>query len=128
MKTAFVSGHLDLTEEEFEQHYAPAIHDAIAKGHSFVVGDARGADAMAQEYLRDMRAAGHFIEGQVVTVYHAFRNPRHNFGFPAIGWHTSQSAKDKAMTEASDYDIAFVREGREDSGTARNLQRRKVKS
>ena len=65
---AFVSGHLDLTDEEFARHYVPLIADAVARGWRFVVGD--------------------------------------------------------AMTAASSRDIAWVRPGRERSGTARNLRRR----
>lgn len=123
-KTAFISGHLDLTQDEFDTHYAPRIHDAIAKGHSFVVGDARGADTMAQEYLHDMVAAGH-LDNDMVTVYHAYKQPRNCIGFDCKGDYPSQNAKDKAMTLASDYDILWVREGREESGTARNFARRK---
>jgi len=122
---AFISGHLDLSQEEFEREYAPLIHDAIAKGHSFVVGDARGADTMAQFYLMQMASEGH-LEASKVTVYHAFKNPRNNLGYEAMGGFESQSAKDKAMTLASHYDIAYVRPGREESGTARNLARRKT--
>lgn len=123
MTTAFISGHLDLTQEEFDIHYAPRIHDAIAKGHRFVVGDARGADTMAQEYLHDMVTAGH-LSNDMVTVYHAYQHPRNCIGFECKGGYPSQSAKDKAMTLASDFDIAWIRKGREESGTARNLERR----
>lgn len=124
MTTAMISGHLNLSEEEFEEHYAPRIHDAIAKGHNFVVGDAWGADTMAQFYLFQMVNAGHLATSQV-KVYHAYKQPRNNLGFEAVGNFQSQTAKDKAMTLASDYDIAWIREGREQSGTARNIERRK---
>jgi len=43
-----ISGHIDLTQEEFDEHYVPAINKAIDIGGWFVIGDARGADAMAQ--------------------------------------------------------------------------------
>lgn len=33
----------------------------------------------------------------------------------------------KAMTEHSDYDIAFIRKGKESSGTAQNILRRWTK-
>lgn len=124
MTTCFVSGHLDCTQEEFEEHYAPRIHDAIAKGHNFVVGDANGADTMAQEYLRDMVNAGH-LDNRCVRVFHAYKQPRNNLGFNTLGNFPSQNAKDKAMTECSDYDILWIRQGRESSGTARNAERRK---
>lgn len=119
MKTAFISGHLSLTADEFAAHYLEPINAAIEAGHLFVVGDAAGADAMAQEYLATR------ISKERVIVFHAYSSPRHNCGFATRGDFNSQNAKDKAMTMASDYDIAWVRVGREDSGTARNIARRK---
>lgn len=118
-QTAFVSGHRDLTPAEFYQHYQPQLDEAIAAGHHFVVGDAPGADAMAQMYL-----VGRVLPEQV-TVYHARRKPRHRYGgFAVQGGFANQSAKDAAMTAVSDYDIAWVRPGKGVSGTARNLARR----
>ena len=49
--TNFVSGHLTLSEAEFNAHYRPVIDAALARGDSFVVGDARGTDVMTQNYL-----------------------------------------------------------------------------
>lgn len=119
MPTAMISGHLDLTTHEFEEHYKPIIDDAIAKGCHFIVGDARGTDTLAQAYL-----ATHNAE---VTVYHMFERPRHNTGdFPVRGGYPSDDERDAAMTAESDFDIAWVRPGRENSGTARNLARRKA--
>lgn len=117
---AFVSGHLDLTQEEFEQHYCDQINDAITLHHTFVIGDAAGADKMAQYLIKAL--CGHAI------IYHTHQTPRNNAGFPTRGEYPSQTAKDAAMTAASDYDIAWVRPGREKSGTARNLERRKKRN
>jgi hypothetical protein len=47
----FISGHLDLTEAEFNEHYKPALDKVISESGKFIVGDAAGADAMSQEYL-----------------------------------------------------------------------------
>lgn len=118
MSTAFISGHLDLTKEEFLLYYVPVIDVALANGDNFVVGDARGTDKMAQEYLAQ--------HPDRVTVYHMFGFPRFNLRFITKGGFVSDNERDKAMTEASDYDIAWVRHGREDSGTARNISRREV--
>jgi hypothetical protein len=114
-----ISGHRDLTEEEFATHYIPAVDAAILAGDWFCVGDAPGADCMAQRYLWQ-----HYEHNRVM-VYHAFAGARHSHGFKRVGRFPSQTAKDAAMTEASDYDIAFVRAGKENSGTARNIERRK---
>jgi hypothetical protein len=122
MKTAFISGHLDLTEEEFNEHYKPAIDFAIFFGTNFVVGDANGADKMAQEYIKSI---GNNV-WELVTVFHMFEKPRNNCGFKTRGGYKTDDLRDNAMTVNSDYDIAWVRPGREKSGTAKNLKRRKV--
>lgn len=121
MTTYFISGHLDLTMEEFREHYTSRLTAAIAEDGAFVVGDARGCDLMAQLYLRDARAVR-------VQVFHMFTDPRNNVGgFPTVGGFPSDSARDTAMTDASDADIAWVRPGRTSSGTAANLARRYFK-
>ena len=121
MTTYFVSGHLDLTLDEFRAHYIPRIAVAIADDAAFVVGDARGCDLMAQLHLRDARELR-------VQVFHMLEKPRNNIGgFPTIGGFTSDVARDAAMTDSSNADIAWVRPGRNGSGTAANLARRYFK-
>lgn len=114
--TAFISGHLDLTDEEFNKHYEPSILKGMRVGWTFIVGDAKGADALAQQLLRNY--------GKVI-VYHMFDSPRNNAGHRTKGGFKSDKERDEAMTAASDIDIAWVRPGREKSGTAKNLARRK---
>lgn len=114
----FISGHLDLTEEEFQIHYAPQLQAAIDEAAEFVVGDARGADAMAQQWLKDRG-----LEKDLI-VFHMFELPRNGIGFKAVGGFTSDRQRDHAMTLNSDADIAWVRPGRKKSGTAKNLTRR----
>ena len=116
--TCHISGHLDLSPNEFKEHYVPKLDEAIAKGYSFVVGDAPGADLMAQSYL--------FMKTNDVVVYHMYDVARHNVGFVRRGGYISDLDRDAAMTAASDADIAWVRPGREKSGTAKNIERRSV--
>jgi hypothetical protein len=124
MTTAFISGHLDLTVEEFLDHYHKQIIDAVRKGHSFVVGDASGCDTMAQHLLS--------VYAIDFTCYHMFESPRNfinfektKYGSKLIGGFTSDKERDAAMTLNSDYDIAWVREGsRKNCGTALNIKRR----
>src|SRR5262245_1911070 len=118
MKTYFISGHLDLTAEEFMEHYLPQIARALNEPDvRFVVGDARGADSLAQAFL--------FANAARYTGYHIGVSPRNNFYHaPMVGGFETDEARDRAMTVASDADIAWVRPGREQSGTARNLNRR----
>jgi hypothetical protein len=116
-KISFISGHLDLTRAEFDEHYVPKLEEAMSAGNRFIVGDARGADTFAQAWLAK--------RGALVTVYHMFQKPRNNQGpFDVVGGFESDSARDEAMTKSSTHDIAWVRPGREKSGTAKNLARR----
>src|SRR5262249_61644790 len=90
---------------------------ALVRGDYFVVGDARGTDALAQYYLLGKTTA--------VVVYHMFTSPRNNAGFRTLGGFTSDEERDARMTADSEQDIAWVRPGREKSGTQRNIERRK---
>lgn len=115
--TAFVSGHLDLTKEEFEEHYLQRIKGLYYLGFGFVVGDAAGCDTIAQDYLRSLDAP--------VIVYHMLEAPRTNtHEFKTAGGFDCDEARDTAMTAASICDVAWVRPGREKSGTAKNIARR----
>jgi hypothetical protein len=112
----YISGHLDLTRTEFATHYRPAIDEALSRNEWFVVGDARGADYFAQCYL--------WVHTTRVMVYHMLERPRNNVGFNTVGGFKTDAERDEQMTYNSIADIAWVRPGREDSGTQRNLDRR----
>jgi len=118
MVVYFISGHLDITEDEFNEHYIPLIKEAINNRDTFIVGDCRGVDAIAQKYIKD--------NGGKAVVFHMFVSPRNNCGFPTRGGFKTDEERDAAMTRNSDLDIAWVRKGREKSGTAKNLRRRDV--
>lgn len=121
IKTVFVSGHLDLTEEEFREHYVPKLLYYCEQGYNFVVGDARGADTLTQKFLAENQHKPY------VLVYHMFNAPRNLHGeFCTAGGYTSDEERDEEMTIGSDEDLAWVRPGREKSGTARNLNRRNL--
>ena len=139
---AFISGHLDLTIEEFLKYYVPLICRALDNGDGFIVGDAKGADSEAQKFIYNVFCEPVKTEDGTWTgktkiddryktrmvVYHMFTTPRNNeFGFITKGGFKTDEERDVAMTEASDYDIAWVRPGREKSGTAKNIARRKKK-
>jgi len=119
MKICFVSGHLDLTHEEFKEHYNEKLVKAVDDGCGFVVGDCIGADSLAQIFFKDKKVIN-------VKVFHMFENPRNYFcNAEKVGGFKSDKERDMSMTNASDFDIAWVRPGREKSGTAKNLRRRK---
>ena len=117
----FISGHLNLTKDEFEKYYVPNIDKALQEPDAqFVVGDAPGCDEMSQKYLN--------YKAENVTIYYAYNRPRKRVGaFPVVGGFASYTERDAALTENSDTDIAWVRPGKENSGTAKNLKRRTTK-
>ena len=137
--TYFISGHIDLEEEEFNQYYKPFLDLAIQDSESrFVMGDATGADTLAREYLSSK------IDIKRITIY-TVKNPKKVKEplnkFPIKGSFNNHEEKDKAMTLASDLDIAYIRSPEEQkkrleargieynpnrkSGTEKNLLRRK---
>lgn len=122
-KIFFISGHRDITSAEFNILYKPAIQKAIADYDAFfIMGDYEGADIMAQNYL--VNELNYDINK--ITVFHIGNapmniNPKIINRVPNYG---DDIARDSAMTKHSDYGIAFVRVGKENSGTAQNILRR----
>ncbi len=149
MKTAFLSGHLDLDAGEFLEHYQHQIDAAIHRGDDFVVGNAVGADHRAIVYLLE--------RGARFVVFYFARGDDDNVTQLAVSWLAEKGApisdeafksytdRDARATAASDYDIAWVRpaaetrrrieqaggkyDARRTSGTQKNIaRRRKVSS
>lgn len=125
----FISGHRDLSIEDFQLYYKPFIDKVVIEDLNthFVVGDCDGADKFAMDYI--------FKNYNVpLTIYHMFDQPRNipkglseNPEFEGVyfqGGFISDEERDSAMTKASDFDIAFVKDNRWDSGTAQNIKRR----
>uniref|UniRef100_A0A6C0BK31 Uncharacterized protein n=1 Tax=viral metagenome TaxID=1070528 RepID=A0A6C0BK31_9ZZZZ len=122
MTTYFISGHLHLSDEEFQKHYIPWIDRALQNSENgFVVGDGQGVDTMAQTYLQNKTTQ--------VTVYHMFTSPRNNVGpYRTKGGFVSDVERDCQMTRDSDQDIAWIRPCKSEriSGTEGNLLRRRL--
>ena len=119
----FVSGHRDLTISEFREHYVPLIQKIIKDDVwcEFVVGFCEGCDLMFIEWMTE-HAPSHDL-----LVFHCTHIPE-NFwdDYPNIYLYPCDDFEtcDTAMTRNSDFDIAWVRLGREDSHTAKNIKRR----
>jgi hypothetical protein len=121
--TYFVSGHRDLTNEEFEKYYVPLINQVLNDNPNsrFIVGDCGGCDIMVQNYLVDI-----IDDVSKITVYCVGDVPRNinpdiiyiNNGF------INDREKDIAMTNDSFEDIALVRNPEIWSGTGENILRR----
>ncbi|KAK7961624.1 uncharacterized protein PG986_002449 [Apiospora aurea] len=65
-RVAMVSGHMDLTPDEFAGAYHAPLDEALARGDAFVMGDAKGVDETALEYI--LAKGGASAAGRV-TVY-----------------------------------------------------------
>jgi len=115
---AFISGHRDLTDQEFSQYYKPLIDKAVEAGDHFVICDYNGSDTIAQMYLR----YGHGYSK--VTIYHMFESPRKKVDsfWPSVGGFKTDEERDTQCTLDSDYDIAWSR--KPGSGTDQNIKRR----
>jgi hypothetical protein len=124
MKTYFISGHGSTTFEEWFLSYKPLIDNALKLDSSFILSDFRGTDILTMEYLKNKTPK--------VIITHCFENPQYQVdivgllskNWTYIGNFQSEVERDIFMTENSDEDIAWVREGREKSGTAKNIKRR----
>lgn len=112
----------------FTADWHPANHCSFKRNggewNDHCVQFSKGADRMAQDYLS---ACGVFFRD--ITVYHMFKAPRYLTRSCTLtqGGFTSDVERDAAMTEHSDRDIAFIRKGKESSGTAQNILRRWTK-
>jgi hypothetical protein len=102
----FISGHIDLSEQDFITHYKPLLDKAIEEKAMFIVGDAAGTDTMAQKYLSEYK--------ERVLIFHMFDKVRNNVGgFKTIGGFKDDESRDKAMTLRSTKNILYIRsEGR----------------
>jgi len=115
-KTIFISGHGDITEDEFAIHYKIEIDRLLAEqmaeqmaeqngtktNYAWIVGDYKGVDFLAQQYLES--------KGIIATVYHMFSKPRSYISTHLTkGMYKSNLERDAAMTAASDMDLAWVR-------------------
>lgn len=139
MKTAFISGHIDVDEDTFISQYKDVIDIAIQCQHKFVIGSARGVDTHALNYLLKNNVLPSDI---TIHYYNKHDNDGHMQFYKELKVNImehfiSYSARDAHMTQVSDYDIAFVRSAEDSqklygekynpkkkSGTELNLLRR----
>ena len=116
----FVSGHRDLTQEEFNEHYIPLIDKVLREDiwADFVVGDWEGCDTMFIEYMSSE------FHTATILIY-CVEHPRIKSTL-YVSYCTCDNYDycDATMTRHSDFDIAWIRPGREDSHTAKNIKRR----
>lgn len=142
---AMVSGHINLQDKEFQQHYIPALDKAITRGDDFYLGGANGADTMAAQYLISKGVKPSKI---TIFIYEKYSEAEEEARIVAqqmaviiVSGFSSYTDRDATMTQKSDYDIAWVRppelqkqllgdkyNPKKISGTERNLIRRQKKN
>ena len=117
----FVSGHRDLTKEEFEEHYVPLIQKVLKSDifPEFIVGDWEGCDSMFLSFIKDYEV--HVIITYVEEVPRIKEGEFNRYIFHKC---TNYDECDATMTACSHFDVTWVRPGREDSHTAKNIKRR----
>lgn len=126
--TYFISGHRDITQEEFEKNYGSIIKNIVDNNSlgtiRFIMGDYYGVDIMAQNYLIDTLN----FPPDRICVYHMFDKPKniHPKIENRVGGFSNDEERDAAMTRDSHIDIAFVRDHLKLSGTAMNILRRNL--
>ena len=124
----FISGHRDLTQEEFDMHYAQLIDEIMRNDPfaEFIVGDWEGCDTMSINFLLEQ------VEYPPITIYHVEEESRVKYGNESVlNGENIYNIKlenydecDAQMTFNSTFDVAWIRPGREDSHTAKNIKRR----
>lgn len=125
LNTYFISGHRNLTENEFEYYYIPLINEVLSEcpNAKFVVGDCDGCDIMVQNYLVNV-----IDDISRITVYCVGDTPRNinpEIIYIKSGF-VNDREKDIAMTNESFKDIALVRNPEVWSGTGENILRRYI--
>jgi hypothetical protein len=113
-----VSGHTDLTIEEFNQHYREHILSAIDLKDSII--GASGADKLTQELCHSM------LYYNVTVIDKGRQDNRVTNLFTHVNGFESYIVRDEYMTANSNVDIAYVRSNpiALGSGTQCNIHRR----
>ena len=118
----FVSGHRDLTQEEFDRHYVYLLDRVLADDPyaEFVVGDWEGCDSIFVKYMEE------YYTDALIHIFYVYESRIPEGEFNEYRFHECNSYDDcdAAMTRHSNFDIAWIRPGREDSHTAQNIKRR----
>ena len=109
-RTAFISGHTDISEEVFNKFYKPRLSTAAITGDNFVTAAAFGADRMCIDYLINVK----HIHPQRLTVYLHEKYIERKYPYEEKGIRVktgfaSHLQRDEQMTKDSDYDITWLR-------------------
>lgn len=108
-RTAFLSGHTDLMEQEFKDFYAHKLDKAVAQGHDFVTAAAFGTDLQCLEYLFSKKVDPKRITVYLHEKYFSRKAGYEEKGVLVKGPFPTHQARDEQLTKDSDYDILWIR-------------------
>lgn len=137
----FISGHRDLTQDEFNDIYIPPIlkyiewlnedhsHIFDKKSLTFYIGDCSGCDEMAIQYITDNILPKYDnIYLIICCCSFEFEGKKEykfdNKNISIINSFDSHEERDTYMTLNTDADLLYIRPGKWDSGTAQNFVKR----
>jgi len=136
-KTVFISGHMDLSEKEFDTYYRKKIDEYCEQGFGFIIGGATGADELALKYILSKNSKiivclpddeidvlkkriGEGIKN--VSMISHFKNIKNEKDEKLV---SKFQCRDIFMTNSSSIDLAFLRQyAGAGSASAENLYRR----
>jgi len=99
MSKTLIKGKIDITIEEFNEHYIDKIDELIDEGNEFVIGDQHGFDHLLQTYLHCKRVKD-------ITIFHTGNNPELILSaFNTFGGYQSYEEADKAMKVYSENNV-----------------------
>lgn len=126
----FISGHRNLSYDDFEKYYIPKINEVMdgdCDAEFIVGGDCEGVDKFAMDYIYSRTF-------HPLIIFHMSDTPKFTpkgmseSSIPSRlkfkGGFKSDEERDTAMTRDSNFDIAFIKDNRWNSGTAQNIKRR----
>lgn len=116
----FISGHCNLTHEEFNEHYKSKLDDILNNPiHNILVGNAGGADTLCLEYLLRNN-----YPKDLITIY--FYNPYNSSikkydTLNLVDGFTSYTKRDAEMTKLSTEDLLWIRSDEENKIMIENM-------
>lgn len=116
----YITGHRDLSKEEFSKIYIPEIDRIIREDSNavFLVGVCEGVDLYTRQYLIKYN-----IRLQIYGPYFEFD---HINNITQVHFLVSYENAANKMIENSDITIGFIKPGRESSFTALNILKRYI--
>lgn len=114
----FISGHKDLTQEEFEQYYIPLINQGMYNNVKFYISNYQNCDRFCYDYFEKCE----YYNVEICFNRLGFSKINDKF-IKAVGFKSDEEIL-IYMTEHTDKDIAWVRNENQLTTTAKNILRR----